>query len=201
MPRCSLDVWCGCDVMLPPLETMSGMRRTASPHEPRDNNHPRCDRRLHHLHRPAYRPPEKPVALLTGIPQCARDRYPRLPPLGRITKATEQIDTALAMAKEGDAGKFAILLALFVAGFGLGLLSLVYFERRVIRPSADDARLRGASPMHLALMIAVSIGVHNFSEGLAIGKSARSGRSASRPSSSSASACTTRRKASASPHC
>jgi ZIP family zinc transporter len=92
-----------------------------------------------------------------------------------ITKATEPIDTALAMAKEGDAGKFALLVVLFVAGFGLGLLSLVYFERRAIRSSADNARLGGASPMQLALMIAVGIGVHNFSEGLAIGQSARAG--------------------------
>lgn len=33
----------------------------------------------------------------------------------------------------------------------------------------------GASPVQLALMIAIGIGVHNFSEGLAIGQSARAG--------------------------
>ena len=68
-----------------------------------------------------------------------------------------------------------MLLLLFVVGFGVGLLSLVYFERRFIRSAAAGGRLQGATPTQLALMIAAGIGVHNFSEGLAIGQASRSG--------------------------
>jgi len=106
-----------------------------------------------------------------------------------ITKATEPIHAALDTAKEGKAGTFILLLVLFVGGFGIGLLSLVYFERQFIRSPAADARPRTATPTQLALMIAIGIGVHNFSEGLAIGQASRS----------SGSGCTTRPKDSASP--
>jgi ZIP family zinc transporter len=92
-----------------------------------------------------------------------------------ITQATEPIHTALDAAKAGSGGAFGLLLLLFVVGFGAGLLSLVYFERQIIRPAAAEARLQGATPTQLALMIAVGIGAHNFSEGLAIGQSSRSG--------------------------
>jgi ZIP family zinc transporter len=92
-----------------------------------------------------------------------------------ITKATEPIHAALDVAKEGSARTFGTLLLLFVVGFGVGLLSLVYFERRFIRSAAAGARLQGATPTQLSLMIAVGIGVHNFSEGLAIGQASRSG--------------------------
>ncbi len=92
-----------------------------------------------------------------------------------ITKATEPINAALDQAKAGSGRPFVLLLLLFVCGFGIGLLSLVYFERQVIRPAAAEARLAGATPTQLALMIAVGIGVHNFAEGLAIGQSSRSG--------------------------
>ncbi len=92
-----------------------------------------------------------------------------------ITKASEPVHAALNEAKEGHGGTFGLLLALFVGGFGIGLLSLVYVERRLIRPAVAEMREGGASPTQLALMIAIGIGVHNFSEGLAIGQSARVG--------------------------
>lgn len=92
-----------------------------------------------------------------------------------ITKATEPIDAALGEAKDGHAARFVALLVLFALGFGVGLLGLVAFERRFIRPAATEARSGAVSPARLALMIAVGIGVHNFAEGLAIGQAARGG--------------------------
>ncbi len=69
--------------------------------------------------------------------------------------------------------EFAILLVIFVLGFGIGLLGLIVFEQRLIR--FRSAANQVLSPTHLALMIATGIGLHNFSEGLAIGQSAGRG--------------------------
>ncbi len=65
---------------------------------------------------------------------------------------------------------------------------MVYFERRFLRragpagpagpaghTTAQEQRLAGPSPRQLALLIALGIGLHNFSEGLAIGQSSRAG--------------------------
>ena len=92
-----------------------------------------------------------------------------------ITKATEPIDVALANAHHGHAGPFIALLALFVAGFAIGLMGLIYLERLLIRPVAEGVRAGEVRPAQLSLMIAVGIGSHNFAEGLAIGQSAVSG--------------------------
>src|SRR5581483_10191940 len=78
--------------------------------------------------------------------------------------AAEPVEEAL---KEGSAA-LSQLGVLLVLGFGLGLLSLVYYTRRVVvDPTASAARL--------ALLIAAGIGLHNFSEGLAIGSSSQRG--------------------------
>jgi ZIP family zinc transporter len=61
----------------------------------------------------------------------------------------------------------------FLGGIGGGLLGLVWFESRFIRggkPAHDEGKAR-----RLAMMIAIGIGLHNFSEGLAIGQSYASG--------------------------
>ncbi len=89
-----------------------------------------------------------------------------------ISKATEPINTALIAAKMGQPGLFILLLVLFVVGFGVGLLSLVYFEGRYIRKTAEETREHKATPLQLSMMIAIGIGLHNFSEGLAIGQAA-----------------------------
>jgi zinc transporter, ZIP family len=68
--------------------------------------------------------------------------------------------------EEGEP-RFLVLLLTVAIGFGAGLLSLVYYGQRFLR--------RGDSMRRLALLIAAGVGLHNFSEGLAIGSSARAG--------------------------
>ena len=83
---------------------------------------------------------------------------------------TEPIEAALNQASYSE---FAVLLAIFTLGFGAGLLGLIVFEQRIIRFRAAASQV--LSPSRLALMIATGIGLHNFSEGLAIGQSAGRG--------------------------
>ena len=57
-------------------------------------------------------------------------------------------------------------LALMFGGLALGLVGLVAYERRFM-----GRRPEGVSPQRLSMMIALGIGAHNLSEGLAIGQS------------------------------
>jgi ZIP family zinc transporter len=67
-----------------------------------------------------------------------------------------------------DGSALPLLVGVLIGGFGIGLLTLVYYMRRVsLGP--------GFTAMHLAVVIATGIGLHNFSEGLAIGSSAAKG--------------------------
>ena len=88
----------------------------------------------------------------------------------------------------GTWGAFFGKAALFVVLFGIGALGLVYYDRWLRRragrfgPGAaalDEfeapAIARLSDGKRLALFIALGIGLHNFSEGLAIGQSAASG--------------------------
>jgi ZIP family zinc transporter len=87
-------------------------------------------------------------------------------------------------------GSFAGYASLFGGGALLGFLSLVYYDRWMHRqqgkamlgPGAASAAeyeanwVAGMSPGRwLALLIATGIGLHNFSEGLAIGQAGASG--------------------------
>ncbi len=58
---------------------------------------------------------------------------------------------------------------LFTLGFAVGLLGLVLFEQRFIG-SAKDKTTPGVRAKQLAIMIAIGLGLHNLSEGLAIGQ-------------------------------
>jgi ZIP family zinc transporter len=89
-----------------------------------------------------------------------------------LGKAREPIDTALGIARDGNAAELIQLLAIFAASFALGLIGLVYVDRFFIRRHKVGTEIR---PLQLALMIAAGIGVHNFAEGLAIGQASRSG--------------------------
>lgn len=124
-------------------------------------------------------------------------------PIGRIQNVSQRLRTFLTMVSSGIlvfllfdifshikdpieaavrdmvAGKSgatepAGLLLLFVLGLGTGLIGLVAFEARVMRASKELGQ--PPSPARLAMMIAAGLGLHNFSEGLAIGQSAGQGQ-------------------------
>jgi ZIP family zinc transporter len=102
-----------------------------------------------------------------------------------LSAAVEPVETALT---DGRDGRFAWLAFLLAAGFTVGLMSLVYYDtwmkrrrrRAFLGPGAAsvaeyerDDWFTGLSPARwLAIFIATGIGLHNFSEGLAIGQSA-----------------------------
>jgi zinc transporter, ZIP family len=104
-----------------------------------------------------------------------------------LSEAVGPVETAL---EEGRDGRFAWLAFLLTGGFFVGLMSLVYYDtwmkrrrrRAFLGPGAastaeyeHDHHFTGMSPARwLALFIATGIGLHNFSEGLAIGQSAAS---------------------------
>jgi ZIP family zinc transporter len=113
-----------------------------------------------------------------------------------LAHAWEPVDAALAALRDGTTGIGPVLGygALFLAGAGVGLMSLAWYEGWMARQQAPGAA-RGAarggpgassatellerrawSPARrLALLIAIGIGLHNFGEGLAIGGSAAQG--------------------------
>ena len=100
-----------------------------------------------------------------------------------LSAAVDPVETALTSGRDG---RFLWLATLLAGGFGVGLLSLVAYDgwmkrrRRKAFVSAGAAAVAdyehhfaGLSPARwLALFIATGIGLHNFSEGLAIGQSA-----------------------------
>ena len=88
----------------------------------------------------------------------------------------EPIEQALkaAGAGQGSYTDFIALAAIFAAGLGIGLLGLLAFEGRFMRAQGASGQA-AMTPTRLALMIAIGLGLHNFSEGLAIGQSAGSG--------------------------
>jgi zinc transporter, ZIP family len=106
-----------------------------------------------------------------------------------LTHGVAPVQKALdgAVHHGGSWGRFAALAAALAAGGGLGFLGLVYYDRWMARqrsrsllgPGAASAAefepswVAGMSAARwLAVLIATGIGLHNFSEGLAIGQSA-----------------------------
>lgn len=94
-----------------------------------------------------------------------------------LRQASEPIVDSLGKMQQGlGAAPFVWLTVVYVVGLGVGLVGLVYFSRFVFHKQraavAEGALL---SPMALATTIALGIGLHNFSEGLAIGQSAATG--------------------------
>jgi ZIP family zinc transporter len=113
-----------------------------------------------------------------------------------LTKSIDPVEVALThVTVEGGGtwGEFVAKAALFLGCFGFGLMSLVYYDKWMSQrghramtsvgpgaASVQEYKLSGrihqlSEPRRLALFIAIGIGLHNFSEGLAIGQSAASG--------------------------
>src|ERR671933_1836213 len=100
-----------------------------------------------------------------------------------VSEAIEPVETAL---DDKAWGHFAAVSAIALGGFVVGLLGLVYYDtwmkarqrKSMLGPGAASvAEFSKAKPgfsaaQSLSLLIATGIGLHNFSEGLAIGQSA-----------------------------
>jgi len=109
-----------------------------------------------------------------------------------LAGAIEPVEDAVKEASDHGGSWLRVigLGATMTAGVAVGLLTLVYYERwldarsaasRPVGPGAAIAsptRLRAidrlTEPQRLAFFIALGIGLHNFSEGLAIGQAAAS---------------------------
>lgn len=106
-----------------------------------------------------------------------------------LSHAIMPIDTALGQATGKPVAQwfpfFGLVLVFFTAT-AIGLLGLVAYDGWVARRGRSESSLvaegtkkpgllrLGEAPSRLAFLIAVGIGLHNFSEGLAIGQSAAS---------------------------
>jgi len=100
--------------------------------------------------------------------------------------AGEEVEHGLEAAVDGEGSwiGFAGLASVYVLGFAAGLLSLLYLARfrrpGNVSPGPGAMAVAEASParveaLRLGMAIAIAIGLHNFSEGLAIGQAANSG--------------------------
>ncbi|HET9847291.1 MAG TPA: ZIP family metal transporter [Candidatus Dormibacteraeota bacterium] len=88
-----------------------------------------------------------------------------------LSHASAPVETALAAMHRGDRS-FLALAAIFAAGLAAGLLALIYVNGRLF---GRTKHAPPAPPRTLAMMIATGLGLHNLSEGLAIGQSAATG--------------------------
>jgi zinc transporter ZupT len=59
---------------------------------------------------------------------------------------------------------------LFASGLFIGLMGLVWFEKIFVRSAKDAVITPAQNARRVSMMIAMGIGLHNFSEGLAIGQ-------------------------------
>lgn len=92
-----------------------------------------------------------------------------------LSQAVEPVEGALSSlrAGEGSVSTFIVNLVALALSLSVGLLSVVWVTRRM-RSSRSEA----PTPRQVALGTAVGLGLHNLSEGLAIGQSAATGATA-----------------------
>lgn len=87
-----------------------------------------------------------------------------------LTHAANPVQAALEQSQRGT---FISLAVIFAVGIGAGLMGLVYFNRSLFGRLRHDHHTPSARSLTLA--IATGLGLHNLSEGLAIGESAHVG--------------------------
>jgi ZIP family zinc transporter len=107
-----------------------------------------------------------------------------------LAHATEPVEEALTEAQAGEAAwsRFAGLGLVYAIGFGAGLLGLLYASRcwrprprsspgpgAMATAEADLRHPSSEAALRVGMSIAVGIGLHNFSEGLAVGQAAKAG--------------------------
>jgi zinc transporter, ZIP family len=87
-------------------------------------------------------------------------------------KVIENIEDLTLSATEGYPrwGDVLVYSGLFAVGLFIGLMGLVWFERLFIKSAKDKDITPVKNARRVSLMIAMGIGLHNFSEGLAIGQ-------------------------------
>jgi zinc transporter, ZIP family len=110
-----------------------------------------------------------------------------------VETTANAFDPIHAAVRDDHWADVAVRTPIFLGAFAIGLLGLVYYEKRLVRrrvpapvgPGAallDELQVSGggvaalSDTRRLALFIAIGIGLHNLAEGLAIGQSAASGR-------------------------
>ena len=87
-------------------------------------------------------------------------------------KVTDSIEDLTLSAASGFKTLPDVLMygAIFALGLFIGLMGLVWFEKHYIKTAKDEEQAPSKSAHRLSMMIAIGLGLHNFSEGLAIGQ-------------------------------
>ncbi|MGH7776074.1 MAG: ZIP family metal transporter [Candidatus Dormibacterales bacterium] len=121
-----------------------------------------------------------PVARLRGLPKGAQGFLNAVATgillflfWDIVSHATGPLGAATGAMRQGRPAQFWTLAPILAVGVGVGLLSLVYFNGRLAAHLKKRATSGSSHP--LVIMIATGLGLHNFSEGLAIGQSAATG--------------------------
>ena len=119
-----------------------------------------------------------PVARLRGLPKSVQGFFNAFATgilvfllWDILSHAGDPVKAALAHVHT-DPLPFVITAAIFALGIAAGLLGLVYFNRALFGRIKHGGT---PSPRSLSLAIATGLGMHNLSEGLAIGESAHVG--------------------------
>src|SRR5256884_9395590 len=92
---------------------------------------------------------------------------------GPLETALSQWTTNQGTRAQPGPGPFVLMAAIFAVGIGAGLIGLVYFNRALFGRLRHGAH--APAPRNISMAIATGLGLHNLSEGLAIGESAHVG--------------------------